>query len=152
MYGGGSMYGTPAMSPYGNSGVYSGPTGAPPGLPPPHTGHRSKWQVFMDMTHNLMHFFGRVSFLMDENAHAVHFFITALLQLLDRASFLWGEVARFVLRILGYKRPVAKADQLAQAKSDSKGSGHAPFLGPSRMPSCQALPAISPSMEAAWPS
>ena len=31
-----------------------------------------------------MHFFGRLSFLVDENAHAVHFFISALLQLLDR--------------------------------------------------------------------
>jgi hypothetical protein len=51
----------------------------------------------------MMHFFGRISFLMDENAHAVHFFITALLQMLDRASFLWGEIARFVLRVLGYK-------------------------------------------------
>ena len=34
-----------------------------------------------------MHFFGRLSFLVDENAHAVHFFVTALLQLLDR----WAE-------------------------------------------------------------
>ena len=31
-----------------------------------------------------MHFFGRLSFLVDENAHAVHFFVSALLQLLDR--------------------------------------------------------------------
>lgn len=35
----------------------------------------------------VMHFFGRLSFLVDENAHAVHFFVTALLQLLDR----WAE-------------------------------------------------------------
>ena len=33
-----------------------------------------------------MHFFGRLSFLVDENAHAVHFFIAALLQLLDRCQ------------------------------------------------------------------
>jgi hypothetical protein len=32
----------------------------------------------------VVHFFGRLSFLVDENAHAVHFFISALLQLLDR--------------------------------------------------------------------
>lgn len=32
----------------------------------------------------IMHFFGRLSFLVDENAHAVHFFVSALLQLLDR--------------------------------------------------------------------
>ena len=43
---------------------------------------------------------GRLSFLVDENAHAVHFFISALLQLLDRAGSLYGEVARFVLRVI----------------------------------------------------
>jgi peroxin-13 len=32
----------------------------------------------------VVHFFGRLSFLVDENAHAMHFFISALLQLLDR--------------------------------------------------------------------
>lgn len=32
----------------------------------------------------IVQFFGRLSFLVDENAHAVHFFIAALLQLLDR--------------------------------------------------------------------
>ena len=31
-------------------------------------------------------FFGRLSFLVDENAHAIHFFISALLQLLDRCK------------------------------------------------------------------
>ncbi len=33
----------------------------------------------------VVHFFGRISFLVDENAHAFHFFISALLQLLDRS-------------------------------------------------------------------
>jgi peroxin-13 len=47
-----------------------------------------------------MMFFGRLSFLVDENAHAVHFFITALLQLLDRAGSLYGEIARFILRVI----------------------------------------------------
>ena len=32
----------------------------------------------------VVNFFGRLSFLVDENAHAFHFFITSLLQLLDR--------------------------------------------------------------------
>ena len=31
-------------------------------------------------------FFGRLSFLVDENAHAFHFFISSLLQLLDRCA------------------------------------------------------------------
>lgn len=56
----------------------------------------------------VVHFFGRLSFLVDENAHAVHFFISALLQLLDRCGGAGagagaraaiapaGQVARFV--------------------------------------------------------
>ena len=49
--------------------------------------------------------FGRVSFLVDENAQALHFFISAFLQLLDRFGSLYGELARFVLRLLGYRAP-----------------------------------------------
>lgn len=136
-YGGGAMHGAPGM------GMAGGPAqmqlaGQPPGAAPP---QHSKWQTFMEMTHNLMHFFGRISFLMDENAHAVHFFITALLQLLDRASFLWGEVARFVLRLLGYKRPLwgAKGDD-AQAAGVGKGQ-------PAALPAAPLAPA---GLEAAW--
>lgn len=108
----------------------------------------------------MVHFFGRLSFLVDENAHAVHFFISALLQLLDRCGgsgswgwlglrgcmqllpqqmvgadpsatlvharcwtvapalhthltsrfgSLYGELARFVLRLLGFKPKDKKA-------------------------------------------
>lgn len=46
---------------------------------------------------------GRISFLVDENTQALHFFITAMLQLFDRAGTLYGELARFVLRILGIR-------------------------------------------------
>lgn len=117
----GGAYGSGGYGGYGGYG-YNGVAGVPPGMPPPGhppggpgqpgnllEGAKSKWQVFMQSLHNLMNFFGRISFLMDENAHAVHFFITALLQLLDRASFLWGEVARFVLRVLGYKFSLGRA-------------------------------------------
>ncbi len=38
------------------------------------------------MIGGVVHFFGRLSFLVDENAHAVHFFVHALLQLLDRRA------------------------------------------------------------------
>lgn len=51
----------------------------------------------------MVNFFGRVSFLVEENSHAVHFFVTALLQLLDRLGSLYSELARFILRLLGYK-------------------------------------------------
>lgn len=52
---------------------------APPPQPP------SAWQHMLHVVGGIMHFFGRLSFLVDENAHAVHFFVSALLQLLDRS-------------------------------------------------------------------
>jgi ATP-binding cassette subfamily B protein len=48
------------------------------------------------MSHALS-FFGRISFLVDENTQALHFFITAVLQLCDRAGTRYGELAAFVL-------------------------------------------------------
>ncbi len=53
------------------------PNGPPPQPP-------SAWQHMLHVVGGIMHFFGRLSFLVDENAHAVHFFVSALLQLLDR--------------------------------------------------------------------
>jgi len=70
------------------------PSMGPPPAPP------TAWQTLLAGVNGVMHFFGRLSFLVDENAHAVHFFISALLQLLDRAGSLYAELARFVLRIL----------------------------------------------------
>ena len=46
---------------------------------------------------------GRFAFLIDENTQAVHFFVSALLQLFDRAGMLYGEVARFALGLLRIK-------------------------------------------------
>ncbi len=60
-----------------------------------------------------MTFFGRLSFLVDENAHAVHFFISALLQLLDRTGSLYGEIARFVLRVI-FRRKVKHVEAMQQ--------------------------------------
>ncbi|THF99724.1 hypothetical protein TEA_001126 [Camellia sinensis var. sinensis] len=55
-------------------------------------------------------FFGRVAILIDQNTQAFHMFITALLQLLDRSGLLYGELARFVLRLLGIRaKPKKKA-------------------------------------------
>ena len=155
VYGAGGMYGA---SGYGQSmavgapgGVPGGPGMQPGGLP----GARTKWQVFMETVNGLMHFFGRVSFLMDENAHAVHFFITALLQLLDRASFLWGELARFVLRLLGYKHaPPARAAGNAEQNGSAAGAGvqtagQAVQVQRALPPSAQ-VPAQK-GLEAAWP-
>ena len=52
----------------------------PQGPPPPPT----SWQAMLQGMSGVVNFFGRLSFLVDENAHAFHFFISSLLQLLDR--------------------------------------------------------------------
>lgn len=93
---GGGMYG---MTPYSGMApsMYGQQDPNGPPMPP------STWQAMLHAIGGVVHFFGRLSFLVDENAHAVHFFISALLQLLDRFGSLYGELARFVLRLLGYK-------------------------------------------------
>jgi peroxin-13 len=115
-YGSGySGYGIPNSM--GMPGNLQGPLGAPGNMIQP---PRTKWQMTLDSLHGLMTFFGRISMLMDENAHAVHFFITALLQLLDRASFLWGEIARFVLRLLGYRKPLARPGSVGASMGETQ--------------------------------
>jgi len=44
------------------------------------------WEAMLRGLHGVVGFFSRISFLVDENTHAVHFFISALLQLLDRCA------------------------------------------------------------------
>jgi peroxin-13 len=124
MYGGG-MYGSSYGSMYGGGmygagggmyggGMYGGGPGGlmrPPGMPfdpnQPPPAPPTAWQTVLAGINGVMHFFGRLSFLVDENAHAVHFFISALLQLLDRAGSLYGEIARFILRVIfRRKRPL----------------------------------------------
>jgi peroxin-13 len=110
MYGGGmynrpgmygsSMYGQPGGMYGGQPGMAPGPFGPDNAMPP---APPTAWQTFLGSINGVMQFFGRLSFLVDENAHAVHFFISALLQLLDRAGSLYGEVARFIIRVL-FKR------------------------------------------------
>lgn len=81
---GGGLYGQPGGlygQPGGMMGMGMGPggpfdpaNGGPPAPPP------TAWQALLAGVNGVMHFFGRLSFLVDENAHAVHFFISALLQ------------------------------------------------------------------------
>ncbi|KAF8393767.1 hypothetical protein HHK36_019965 [Tetracentron sinense] len=47
--------------------------------------------------------FGRISMLIDQNTQAFHMFMSALLQLFDRSGMLYGELARFALRLLGIR-------------------------------------------------
>ncbi|KAL6770338.1 PEX13 [Auxenochlorella protothecoides x Auxenochlorella symbiontica] len=130
MYGqGGGMYGQPGL--LGGGPVDPNNPHAPPQPP-------SGWQAMLAGLGGLMHFFGRLSFLVDENAHAVHFFVSALLQLLDRAGSLYGELARFILRILGVRR----AKKAGQALVDAAGPGQPPLpLGAPAAP--KPLPAAA---------
>lgn len=137
----GNTYGSPYQPSFGYGGTYGaayqsslgmglyntpGRPHAPGGPVMPGEGHTQGWQTFLQALHKIVDFFGRVSFLVDENAQALHFFISALLQLLDRAGSLYGELARYVLRLLGWKR--VKKNQFPQGvQNGQKGPipGHA---------------------------
>ncbi|CAN4102184.1 unnamed protein product [Withania somnifera] len=106
MYGGG-MYnsgfgggygmgmGGMGMGPYGDQDP-NNPYGAPSSPP-------SFWVSFMHVMQGVVTFFGRIAMLIDQNTQAFHMFMSALLQLFDRGGLLYGELARFVLRLLGVK-------------------------------------------------
>ncbi|KAE8671115.1 hypothetical protein F3Y22_tig00111993pilonHSYRG00028 [Hibiscus syriacus] len=58
-----------------------------------------------------VNFFGWISILIDQNTQAFHMFMSSLLQLFDRTGVLYGELARFVLRLLGIKIKPRKINQ-----------------------------------------
>ncbi|XP_010258482.1 PREDICTED: peroxisomal membrane protein 13-like [Nelumbo nucifera] len=110
MYGGG-MYNGGFGGPVGGYGMGMGgpygeqdpnnPFGAPPSPP-------GFWISFLRVMQGVVTFFGRISILVDQNTQAFHMFISALLQLFDRSGVLYGELARFVLRLLGIRRKPRK--------------------------------------------
>jgi len=75
--------------------------------------------------HGVVNFFGRISFLVEQNTQASYFFMTAMLQLFDRSGMLYGELARFVLRLLGVRRKPKKGGSI-------QGPEALAFEGPSR--------------------
>ncbi|KAJ4730317.1 Peroxisomal membrane protein 13 [Melia azedarach] len=79
---------------------YGGPP-SPPGF----------WISFLRVMQGVVNFFGRISILIDQNTQAFHMFMSALLQLFDRTGLLYGELARFVLRLLGIKTKPRKVNQ-----------------------------------------
>ncbi|KAG8100723.1 hypothetical protein GUJ93_ZPchr0013g34434 [Zizania palustris] len=105
MYGGG-MHNSGMGGPYGGYGMggMGGMMGhygnqdpnsfGPPTSPP------SFLVSFLRVMHGVVNFFGRVSFLVEQNYRAFYLFITAMLQLFDRSTMLYGEIARFVLHLL----------------------------------------------------
>ncbi|KAL9248676.1 Peroxisomal membrane protein 13-like protein [Drosera capensis] len=107
MHGGGGMYGGGLGAPMGGYGMGMGggqfggqdpnnPFGSPPSPP-------GFWISFLRVMEGIVSFFGRISILVDQNTQAVHLFMSALLQLFDRGGVLYGELARFVFRILGMR-------------------------------------------------
>ncbi|CAD6214897.1 unnamed protein product [Miscanthus lutarioriparius] len=122
MYGG-SMYGGGMGGPYGGYGMgvnpyNQGPNSFGPPAPPP-----GSWVSFLRVMHGVVNFCGRVSFLISQNTQAFHMFITALLQLCDRAGMLYGELARFVLRLLGIKTKPKKGGVKGAGAPSSEGRG-----------------------------
>ncbi|GLT91625.1 hypothetical protein SLE2022_095030 [Rubroshorea leprosula] len=105
MYGGGLYngvvggtvggFGMGMGGPYGSQDP-NNPYCAPPSPP-------GFWISVLRVLQGVVNFFGRISILIDQNTQAFHMFMTALLQLFDRTGLLYGELARFVLRLLGIK-------------------------------------------------
>ncbi|KZV42522.1 Peroxin 13 [Dorcoceras hygrometricum] len=91
----GGGYGMGMGGPYGDQDPNNpyGPPSSPPGF----------WVSLMRVMQGVVGFFGRIAILIDQNTQAFHMFMTALLQLFDRSGMLYGELARFVLRILGIR-------------------------------------------------
>ncbi|KAI7755210.1 hypothetical protein M8C21_025657 [Ambrosia artemisiifolia] len=106
MYGGGGLYNNSFGVPVGGYGMgMGGPFGdqdpnnpfSAPSSPP------GFWISLMRVMHGVVTFFGRVAMLIDQNTQAFHMFMSALLQLFDRSGMLYGELARFVFRLLGVR-------------------------------------------------
>ncbi|KAI3526417.1 hypothetical protein L1887_05670 [Cichorium endivia] len=114
MYGGGGIYNNSFGGPMG--GGYGLGMGGPGGPGGPYGGDQDPnnpfgapssppgfWISLMRVMHGVVTFFGRVAMLIDQNTQAFHMFMSALLQLFDRSGLLYGELARFVFRILGFR-------------------------------------------------
>jgi len=128
-YGFGSAGNGPGYG-YGSApGGLPGPGDGPAGNPERPSGPAGMYQSAMRTLHSVVSFFGRISYLVDQNTIALHMFIEALLNLLDRAGWLYGELARLVLRILGFKpKERKKAD-------DARDDGQGPPVGSQSQPS-----------------
>ncbi|CAN8269975.1 unnamed protein product [Cochlearia groenlandica] len=94
------------MSPYGGQDP-NDPFNEPPSPP-------GFWISFLHVMQGAVNFFGRVAMLIDQNTQAFHMFMSALLQLFDRGGMLYGELARFVLRLLGVKTKPRQMQQQPQ--------------------------------------
>uniref|UniRef100_A0A453BMS9 Uncharacterized protein n=1 Tax=Aegilops tauschii subsp. strangulata TaxID=200361 RepID=A0A453BMS9_AEGTS len=80
--------------------------------------------------HGAVSFFGRVAFLVEQNTQAFYLFITAMLQLFDRSGMLYGELARFVLRLLGVRTKSKKGRVQGAEAPAFEGPGQQLFEAP----------------------
>ncbi|CAF1936261.1 unnamed protein product [Brassica napus] len=146
MYGGGGLYGSSGMYGGGGGGMYNSSFGGGYGMglgtgmgmgmgmgmtpyggqdpndpfnqPPSPPGF---WISFLRVMQGAVNFFGRVAMLIDQNTQAFHMFMSALLQLFDRGGMLYGELARFVLRMLGVRTKPRKMQQQQQQPQGPNG-------------------------------
>ena len=119
--------------------------------------------------HNIVSLFGRLSFLVDENTAALHFFITALLNLFDRAGWMYGEIARLVLGIIGFRGfrkavggggngakmigppgGAAAADNAHGVVQHNRGYSNPTHAGPSRAAAAAAANLNRGDLDSAW--
>ncbi|KAH0905098.1 hypothetical protein HID58_044601 [Brassica napus] len=121
VYGGGGLYRSSGM--YGGYGMGMGmsPYGGqdpndPNNQPPTPPGF---WISFLRVLQGAVRFFGRVAMLIDQNTQAFHMLMSALLQLCDRGGMLYGELARFVLCLLGVKTKPRKMQQQQQPQGSN---------------------------------
>ncbi|XP_038877301.1 peroxisomal membrane protein 13 [Benincasa hispida] len=151
MYGGG-MYNSGLGGPMGGYGMgMGGPYGGqdpndpygPPSSPP------GFWMSFLRVMHGVVNFFGRISILIDQNTQAFHMFMTALLQLFDRSGMLYGELARFVLRLLGIKTKPRKVQDVGPDGLPLPGAPH-PHQGQNLIEGPKAAP--DGAWDNVWPN
>lgn len=106
------------------------------------------WEVMLRGLHGIMNGFGRLSFLVDENTAAMRFFVSALLTLCDRAGTLYGELARFVLRLLGWNR----RKKLSAENHPASAKGGPPHFQPQSQHGSVQLSSGQQALASAWPS
>lgn len=112
-YGGGSMYGGGGYGMMGGGG-YGGMMQDPNN---PHMnmmgfpGPPSPYQAMVGGVSSVVGFLGRLSFLVGENTHALSFFLNSLLAVLENAGSLYAELARFILRLLGFGKKKGNGDK-----------------------------------------
>ncbi|KAJ9178325.1 hypothetical protein P3X46_010217 [Hevea brasiliensis] len=88
-------YGMGRRGPYGAqdpNNPYGAPS-SPPGF----------WISLLRVMQGVVNCFGRISILIVQNTQAFHMIMSALLQLFDRSALLYVELARFALRLLGFR-------------------------------------------------